>query len=451
VEFTKRPDQHNAANRFEQDALQELRIRRASPTPDARDAYDELKDHVLQLLAADVGLNLDQLNKTASRTLLQKRLDALLATENIILKRHEKHQLTDDVVAELLGFGPLEPLLSLDGVDQIMVNGPKDIFVKRHGRLQRIEVTFDDDAHVMRIIERIVAPLGHQLDQDSPILDTRLPDGSHVNIVIPPVASKGPTITIKRAATTFYTAQELCDSNILTCEAVDFLHTAVNARLNVIITGLAGTAKTTLLRALCGFIPPAERIVTIEDMAELRLDQDHVIPMETRLAHGAGKDNVSAETLIMTTSRIRPDRLILGCIQGSEAFAWLQVINSGLNGSMTTCNAESPQDSLSRIEVMALLGGSMLPQDLIRSQITSAVDLIVHLERLPDNSLKAVSISEVVGFENDHFVTVEIFQSEQANLEDGQFVGPLQPTGAHSHCAQKIRDAGIQIPASVRI
>jgi pilus assembly protein CpaF len=451
VEFTEHPDQQNAANHFEQDALQELRIKRASPTPDARDAYDELKDRVLQLLAADVNLKLDQRNKTASRTLLQKRLDALLATENIILKRHEKHQLTDDVVAELLGFGPLEHLLSLDGVDQIMVNGPKDIFVRRHSQLQRTEVTFEDDAHVMRIIERIVAPLGHQLDQDSPILDARLPDGSHVNIVIPPVASKGPTLTIKRVATTFYTAQELCDSKILTCEVVDFLQAAVNARLNVIITGLAGTGKTTLLRALCGFIPPAERIVTIEDMAELQLDQDHVIPMETRQAHSAGKDNISAETLIMTTSRIRPDRLILGCIQGSEAFAWLQVINSGLNGSMTTCDAESPQDSLSRIEVMALLGGSMLPQDLIRSQITSAVDLIVHLERLPDNSLKAVSISEVIGFEYDHFMTVEIFQSEQANMEDGQFVGPLQPTGAHSHCAQKIRDAGIQIPASVRI
>jgi len=451
VEFTQRPDRHNAANRFEQDALQELRVRRASPTPDARDAYDELKDRVLQLLVADVGHNLDQRNKTASRTLLQKRLDALLANENIILKRHEKRQLTDDVVAELLGFGPLEPLLSLDGVDQIMVNGPKDIFVKRHGQLQRIEATFEDNAHVMRIIERIVAPLDHQLDQDSPILDARLPDGSHVNIAIPPVASKGPTITIKRAVTTFYTAQELCDSNMLTCDVVDFLHAAVFARLNVIITGLAGTGKTTLLRALCGFIPTEERIVTIEDMAELQLDQDHVIPMETHQAHGVGKDNISAETLIMTTSRIRPDRLILGCIQGSEAFAWLQVINSGLNGSMTTCNAESPQDSLSRIEVMALLGGSMLPQHLIRSQITSAVDLIVHLERLPDNSLKAVSISEVTGYENDHFVTVEIFQSEQASLEDGQIVGSLQATGAYSHCAQKIRDAGIPIPASLRI
>ncbi len=368
MQFSKRTDRQKEVKRFGHDTLQELRIRRASPMPDARDAYDELKGHVLQVLAAGVDHKLEQGKKEASRTLIHQRLDELLAEENIILTRNEKRRLSEDVTAELLGFG-----------------------------------------------------------------------------------LKDPTITIKRAVTPFYTVQELCDLKTLSNEIADFLHAAVTARLNVIITGLAGTGKTTFLRALCSFIPTEERIVTIEEMAELHLDQDHVIPMKTRLATGDGKTGISAETLIMTTSRIRPDRLILGSIQGREAFAWLQVINAGLTGSMTTCNAESAQDSLARIELMALLGDPMLPQHLIRSQITSAVDLIVHLERLSDNSLKAVSISEAAGFEDDHFATNKIFQFEQTGLEDGQIAGTLQSTGDHSHCAQRIRDAGIPLPPSLRI
>jgi len=333
--------------------------------PDARDAYDELKSRLLQRLASDIDHSINLGNKAASRTLIQKRLDALLVEDNILLKQHERRQLAEDIVGELLNLAP----------------------------------------------------------------STRSKD----------------------AAAPFFTIQELCDSRMVNKESIDFLQAAVAARLNIVISGLAETGKTTLLRALCDFVPEDERIVTIEETAELQLNHEHVISLETRQSRGSGHSDISTETLIMTSSRSRLDRLIIGSIAGREAFTWLQVVNGTLACSMTSCEAESAQDSLSRIEMMALLGEPAAAQEQVREQIMSAVDLIVHLERMPDNSLKVGSISEPTGFKDSHFVTAKIFQFEQSGLEDGQIIGTLQPAGAPSHCAQKIRDAGIPLPTSTGI
>jgi pilus assembly protein CpaF len=417
--------------------------------PGARDAYNELKRRILQRLTADFGDQLNQKNKIAARTMLQERLDVLLAEENIILKRHEKRQLTEDIVAELLGFGPLEPLLDLDGVDQIMVNGPKSIFIKRNGLVERMDVSFEDDAHIMRIIERIVAPLGRNVDQDSPVLDARLSDGSHVNIVVPPVAPKGPTITIHRGPRTFFTAQDLRDANTVTTKAIEFLRACVFARLNIIISGKVGSGKTTLLGTLCSFIPAEERIVTIEDMAELRIDHEHIVSLEAYLTDTSGKKTITTESLVKSASRIGPDRLILGDIQGSEALAWLQATNTGLDGSITTSYAHSPADLLARVEVLAHLAGAMLPQRVIRDLITSSIDLIVHLEQLQDGSRRVISISEISAFRDDQYITSDIFRFEQKGLDEGQVVGALQPTGNRSRSAERIQAAGLGDPATL--
>lgn len=433
------------------DTLRELRVRRVSPMPGTRNAYDELKRQVLQVLTADLGPGIKPHNRAQSKIFIQERLDALLAEENIILKQHEKRRLTTDVMAELLGFGPLEPLLGLDGVDQILVNGPKDIFIVRQGQHRRAEAAFEDDAHLGRLIARIATLTGQDWDQDSPVVETEMADGTHVHIMLSAAAANGPLLTIKRAAAPDYTIELLCGTKMVAGEIVDFLQAAVTARLNIVITGQPGTGKTTLLRALCSFIPTNERIVTIEQRAELHLDRDQVIAMETRPATGGEKSDISAETLIMATSRMRPDRLILGSIEGNEAFAWLQLINAGLDGSMTTCNGKNAQDLLQRIELMALLGGPMTPRHHIRSQIVTAVDLIVHLEKWPDNSYSVVSISEVNGYKEGYFVTKEIFRIKQAGLVDSQILGTLHPTGAYSHCAQRIRDAGIPLPAALGI
>ena len=447
MQSQNRSSEQDEFSHLGRDTLRELRVRRVSPMPGTRNAYDELKRQVLQALTADLDQVIKPHNRAKSEILIQKRLDALLAEENIILKQHEKRRLTTDVMAELLGLGPLEPLLGLEGVDRILVNGPKDIFIVRQGQHRRAEAAFDDDAHLGRLIARLAT----LTDQDSPVVDTQMADGTQVQIMLSAAAANGPLLTIKRAAAPDYTIELLCRTKMVTAEIVDFLQAAVTARLNIVITGLAGTGKTTLLRALCSFIPSKERIVTIEQRAELHLDRDQVIAMETRPATGGEKSNISAETLIMATSRMRPDRLILGSLEGNEAFAWLQLINAGLDGSMTTCNGKNAQDLLQRIELMALLGGPMTPRHHIRSQITTAVDLIVHLEKWPDNSYGVVSISEVSGYEEDCFVTSEIFRIKQAGLVGSQILGTLHPTGANSHCAQRIRDAGIPLPAALGI
>ncbi len=451
MQFPNRSNRQDELPHFGRDTLQELRVRRASPMPGARNAYDELKAQLLQALMADCGQRFITQNRAAAEILLQERLDALLVEGNIILKQHEKRRLTADVMAELLGFGPLEPLLKLADVDQILVNGPEDIFIRRQGQHQRVEVAFEDDAHLLRLIERLVAQARQQPDQDSPVLNTRMADGSQVHVVLPSAISDGPLLTIRRAVTPFYTIEDLCSSKMLTGEVADFLQSAVAARLNIIISGLAATGKTTLLRALCRFIPAQERIVTIEQTAELHLDHDQVIKLETRPAAGGGKSSISAESLLMATSRIRPDRLVLGSIQGSEAYAWLQVINAGLGGSMTTCSGDSAQEALSRIALMALLGGPKTPQNRIRQQIIAAVDLIVHLERGSDNQLRVVSISEVTAFAENQFVTSEIFHFNQTGHVNGEIIGTLQATGARSHCAQKMREAGISPLSSLGI
>ena len=448
MQFTQQPAGQDTGKPSEHLTLQELRVRRASPIPGARDAYNELKRRLLQRLMADLGDQLNQKNKITARTLLQDRLDLLLAEENIILKRHEKRQLTEDIVAELLGLGPLEPLLGLDNVEQIMVNGPKNVFMKRNGQVERVDVSFEDDAHIMRIIERIVAPLGRSVDQDSPVLDARLSDGSHVNIVVPPVAPKGPTITIHRGPRTFFTVQDLCNANTVSLEAVEFLRACVLSRLNIIISGNVRSGKTTLLGILCSFIPAEERIVTIENMAELRIDHQHVVSLEAYLTDTSGKKTITTENLVKSASRLGPDRLILGDIQGSEAFAWLQAVNTGLNGSITTSYAHSPADLLARVEVLAHLAGAMLPQRVIRDLITSSIDLIVHLEQMQDGSRKVISISEISAFRDDEYVTTEIFRFEQKGLDDGRVVGALQPTGNRSRSAERIQGAGLGDPAT---
>ncbi len=429
--------------------LQEMRVKRSSPTPGSRDAFMELKNRVQQKLIAELNPNMDLSRTDEVRATIQELFDAILADENIVLMRSEKRQLFEAISAEILGYGPLEQFLSMDGVTEIMVNGPNDVFIERNGRIERVSVKFEDNAHVLRIIERIVAPLGRRIDESSPLVDARLPDGSRVNAVVPPIALNGPILTIRRFARIPFTAEKLVELGTLTQEAVEFLRACVIAKLNVVISGNTGSGKTTLLNVLSGFVPEDERIITIENAAELQLRQEHVVTLESRTANVEGRGEVTMRELVINALRMRPDRIIVGEVRGGEALDMLQAMNTGHDGSMTTGHANSTRDMLSRLETMVLMAGMDLPHRAVREQIASAIDLIVHEDRMRDGSRKVISISEVQGMEGDVITTSEIYRFEQTGIENNRIIGRLRPTGLRPKFMWKIRDAGLALPPSV--
>ena len=429
--------------------LQELRVKRASPGMGSRDAYSDLKNRIQQKLIAELDPTMDITRTSEVRLTIQEMFETMLQEEQIVLTKNEKRKLFEQIVAEILGYGPLEQFLSVDGITEIMVNGPKQIFIEREGKLSRVNASFENDEHLLRIIDRIVAPLGRRIDEGSPMVDARLPDGSRVNAIIPPISLVGPTLTIRIFSKIPFTVENLIEFGTITREAVEFLKACVIAKINVIISGGTGSGKTTLLNILSGFIPGDERIVTIENAAELQLRQEHVVTLESRPSNVEGRGEVAIRDLVINSLRMRPDRIVVGEVRGGEALDMLQAMNTGHDGSLTTAHANSPRDMLARMETMVLMAGMDLPHRAIREQMASAINLIVHQDRMRDGTRKVTSISEIQGMEGDVITMSEIYRFEQTGIENGKVIGRLRPTGLRPKFMYRIQEAGIMLPPSI--
>jgi len=427
----------------------ETRLRRPVTAPEPRDTHLDLKTRVQNKLIAELDPTMDVTKTAEVRSQIQEMFDSILAEENFVLSRAERARLFDQIVAEILGYGPLEPFLTDEGITEIMVNGPKNIYIERGGKILRTQAAFEDDEHLMRIIDRIVAPLGRRIDESSPYVDARLPDGSRVNAVIPPISLIGPVLTIRKFFRTPLTVEDLINLGSITPEAIEFLKACVVAKLNLVISGGTGSGKTTLLNVLSAFIPNDERIITIENAAELQLRQEHVVTMESRPPNIENKGEVTIRALVINALRMRPDRIIVGEVRDEAALDMLQAMNTGHEGSMTTLHSNSPRDTLARLETMVLMAGMDLPHRAIREQIASALNLIVHQERMRDGSRRVVSISEIQGMEGDVITMSDIFVFEQTGLENGKIIGRLRPTGLRPKFMEKIEAAGIYLPPSV--
>ena len=429
-------------------SLQARRVSAPNSSPQAG-TYFDLKTRVQNKLLSELDPSMD-ISKTddVRRTILDL-FEQILTEENIVLSRPERQRLFEQITAEILGLGPLQPLLEDESITEIMVNGPKNIYVERKGKIHRVPVTFESNDHVMRIIDRIVAPLGRRIDESSPYVDARLPDGSRVNAVIPPISLVGPTLTIRKFSKNPITVEQLIQFGTLTPESIQFLKACVEARINVVISGGTGSGKTTLLNILSSFIPSDERILTIENAAELQLRQEHVVTLESRPANIEGRGEITIRQLVVNALRMRPDRIVVGEIRDEAALDMLQAMNTGHDGSMTTAHSNSPRDTLSRLETMTLMAGMDLPVRAIREQITSAVDLVVHQERMRDGTRKVVFITEVSGMEGDVITTTDIFIFEQTGVENGKVIGRLRPTGLRPKFMEKIEAAGIHLPPSI--
>ncbi|PKN91476.1 MAG: type II secretion system protein E [Chloroflexi bacterium HGW-Chloroflexi-6] len=429
-------------------SVQSKRINAPSTSPQAG-TYFDLKTRVQNKLLSELDPSTDISRTEEVRRTIMELFEQILNEENIILSRPERQRLFEQISAEILGFGPLQPLLEDDTISEIMVNGPKNIYVERKGKIVRVPITFESNDHVMRVIDRIVAPLGRRIDESSPYVDARLPDGSRVNAVIPPISLVGPSLTIRKFSKNPITVDQLIQFGTVTAEAVEFLRACVIGRLNIVVSGGTGSGKTTLLNILSGFIPNDERILTIENAAELQLRQEHVVTLESRPANIEGRGEVTIRDLVVNALRMRPERIIVGECRGAEALDMLQAMNTGHDGSMTTAHANSPRDTLARMETMTLMAGMDLPVRAIREQIAAAVELIVQQERMRDGTRKITHITEVNGMEGDVITLTDIFIFEQSGFENGRVVGRLRPTGLRPKFMEKIEGSGIHLPASV--
>ena len=382
--------------------------------------------------------------------IIKQRLQEAYIQTKVALPEDLRKQIFHDILDELTGFGPIQPLLDDDDVSEVMVNGPKKVFIEKKGRLTKSAVTFDDDDHVLRVIDRIILPLGRRVDADTPTVDARLPDGSRVNAVIRPVSIDGPSITIRKFKKDKLSIQQLIDFGSLTSQMAEFIRACVLAHLNIVISGGTGSGKTTLLNVLSSYIPEEERIITIEDAAELQLQQDHVLRMETKVANTDGRGAVSIRDLVRNSLRMRPDRIVVGECRGGEALDMLQAMNTGHDGSLTTLHANSPRDAISRMETMVLMAGMDLPLKVVRQQMSSAVDLIIQQSRLKDGSRKVTAITEVVGMEGDIVVLTDIFKFEQTGAgENGKIMGELKATGIRPIFGPRIEAAGLKLGAEL--
>ena len=382
--------------------------------------------------------------------IVKQRLNDMYVQSKVTLPEDIRKQIFNEILDEMTGFGPIQPLLDDPEVSEVMVNGPKKIFVERGGKVTKSGITFDDDDHVERIIDRIISPLGRRVDADSPTVDARLPDGSRVNAVIRPVAIDGPCITIRKFKKDKLTIDQLVAFGSLTQNMGDFIRACVLAHLNIVVSGGTGSGKTTLLNVLSSFIQENERIITIEDAAELQLQQDHVLRMETKVANVDGKGSVSIRDLVRNSLRMRPDRIIVGECRGGETLDMLQAMNTGHDGSLTTLHANTPRDALSRMETMVLMAGMDLPLKVVRQQIASAVDLIIQQTRLKDGARKVTAITEVVGMEGDTVVLTDIFKFEQTGVgPNGKILGELKPTGIRPVFGPKLDASGIKLGAEI--
>ena len=422
----------------------------APPTPvqgPAREAY--LRDVRIRL-QAEVIRAFDALRDVAgaadARSKVQGIVDRVIDANGFVVSRDERLHLIEEVADNLTGFGPLEPLLRDETITEVMVNGPRHIYIERGGQIERIDSVFLNDEHVLRIIDRIISPMGRRIDESSPRVDARLPDGSRVNAVISPLSLVGPVITVRKFAARPFTVEDLIRFGTATAEMFDFLKACIEARLNVFVSGGTGSGKTTTLNVLSTFIPEDERIITIEDAAELQLRQAHVVTLESRPSNIEGLGEITIRDLLRNALHMRPDRIIVGECRSGEALDMLQAMTTGQDGSLSTGHANSPMDMLRRLETMVLMTGYELPLRAIREQITSAVDLIVHTARLKDGSRKVVNITEVYGIEDDQILTQDTFTFEQTDFKDGKIEGFLKPTGIRPTFMGKFKASGIELP-----
>src|SRR5664280_897932 len=411
-----------------------------------RESLREVKFRIQSRVIQDLDPKLDLANQVEVRRQIEEIFGRVIDEEGLALTRAERVRMLEQITDEIIGLGPLEPLLRDETVTEIMVNGPRQVYIERAGRLELTNVVFQNDDHVMRIIDRIISPIGRRIDESSPMVDARLTDGSRVNAIIPPLSLIGPVITIRKFSASPFTVDDLIRFGTATPEMFDFLRACVEARLNIFVSGGTGSGKTTTLNVLSSFIPTDERIVTVEDAAELQLRQEHVVTLESRPPNIEGRGAIAIRDLVRNALRMRPDRIIVGECRGGEALDMLQAMNTGHEGSLTTIHSNSPRDTLSRVETMTLMAGFDLPLRVIREQMASAIDLVVHLARLRDGTRRVTHVAEVQHMEGDVTVMQDVFVFEQTGIVEGKIQGRLKPTGIRPKFVEKFEVQGIHLP-----
>jgi pilus assembly protein CpaF len=426
--------------------------RQAAPAPSLLiDPYADLKARIHHQCIAKLGPELYKQDSDDLADRVYKAVTEELTLDRTPLTRDERREIVRQLTDDILGYGPLEPLLRDDTITEIMVNAPDRVYIERNGKLEHTNVRFVDESHVMRIIDKIVSQVGRRVDESSPMVDARLPDGSRVNAIIPPLALNGPTVTIRKFARDPYTINDLITFGTLSARAAQFVAACVRGKLNILISGGTGTGKTTTLNAMSAFIPNDERIVTIEDAAELQLQQEHVITLESRPANIEGTGEIRIRELVRNALRMRPDRIIVGEVRGAETVDMLQAMNTGHEGSLTTIHANSPRDALSRLETLVLTAGVELPHRAIREQIASAFDLLIQIERLVDGSRRVTQISEVLGMEADVVTMQDIFAAappaeEESHASAHRLLSPLRATGLKPHFIERLAANNVVLP-----
>src|SRR6187399_2206155 len=411
-----------------------------------RESFRDVKFRIQSRVISDLDPKLDLANQIEVRRQIEEIFGKVIDEEGLALTRAERVRMLEQITDEIIGLGPLEPLLRDESITEVMVNGPRQVYIERSGKLELTNVVFQNDDHVMRIIDRIIAPIGRSVDESSPMVDARLTDGSRVNAIIPPLSLVGPVITIRKFSASPFTVDDLIRFGTATADMFDFLRACVEARLNIFVSGGTGSGKTTTLNVLSSFIPEDERIVTIEDAAELQLHQTHVVKLEARPANLEGKGEITIRDLLRNGLHMRPDRIIVGECRSGEALDMLQAMTTGQDGSLSTGHSNTPPDMLRRLETMVLMTGYELPLRAIRDQIASAVDLIVHTARLKDGSRKIVNITEVYGIDDDEILLQDIFEYEQTGIVEGKVQGRLKPTGIRPTFMGRFKASGIELP-----
>lgn len=439
--FTNRP----AMNQVSPTTVSEERESFADLEKDFYHIRDAVQHRLLTTVNGDLALT----DSVKVKQLIEENFNLTLDEENMLFNRSIRTKLLDWVTADIVGYGPIEPLLNDNDITEVMVNGFDEVFVERFGIIEATTVHFEDEQHLRRVIDRIVSPIGRRVDESSPMVDARLPNGYRVNATIPPLSLDGPILTIRKFNVRPYTAQDLIANASMSVQLVSFLKACVEARVNMVISGGTGSGKTTLLNVLSSFIPNRERIITIEDTAELQLNQRHVVRLEKRPPNIEGKGEITIRALVINALRMRPDRIVVGECRGSEALDMLQAMNTGHDGSMTTIHSNGPRDALRRIETMVLMAGFDLPLKAIREQVASSIELVVHIERMKDGTRKVVQVAEVQGMEGDTIVMQDLFVFNQQGIKNGMILGGLKSTGLRPKFTTKFQANNIELPETV--
>jgi pilus assembly protein CpaF len=437
--FTNRP----AMKKDTQEPISEISQQMAELEKDFQLVRDAVQKSLLSENSSNNNGN--NIDPEKIRGMIEQSFYEVLEEEKLLFNRATRDQLLDWVVADIVGYGPIEPLLKDPDITEIMVNGYDEIFVEKFGMIEPTTVKFESETHLRRVIDRIVSPIGRRVDETSPMVDARLPNGYRVNATIPPLSLDGPILTIRKFATRPFTAQDLIANTTMTVPLANFLKACVEARINLVVSGGTGSGKTTFLNMLSAYIPNKERIITIEDVAELQLRQRHVVRLEKRPPNIEGKGEITIRQLVINALRMRPDRIVVGECRGGEALDMLQAMNTGHDGSMTTVHANSPRDTLRRVETMVLMAGMELPLKAIREQVASSIELVVHLERLKDGTRRVVQVAEVQGMESDTIVMQDIFVFHQTGIRNGVVQGNLKPTGLRPKFLEKLVENSIEI------